>query len=74
MISLYKLENNLQMLSLEYKFEVNDDELQVYTIVGDLFRINIDVKDKHCLIRTEQGDKEYKSTKGIINELWRIFK
>lgn len=74
MISLYKVEHNLHILGLEYRFEVNNDELQVYTIVGDLFRINIDVKAKQCIIRTEQGDKEYKSTKGIINELWRIFR
>ena len=74
MISLFKLENNLHILGLEYRFEVNDDELQVYTIVGNNFRINIDVKAKQCIIRTEHGDKEYKSTKGIINELWRLFK
>lgn len=74
MISLYKLEHNLQLLGLEYRFEVDNDELQVYTVVGNDFRINIDVKAKQCIIRTEQGDKEYKSTKGIINELWRIFK
>lgn len=74
MISLYKLIRNLQVLGLEYRFEVDDDELQVYTIVGNEFRINIDVKAKQCIIRTEQADKEYKSTKGIINELWRVFR
>ena len=55
MISMYKLERNLKVLRLDYKY-------------------TIDVKAKECMLRTEKGDYNYKSTKGIINELWRQFK
>lgn len=78
MISLYKLEHNLRMLGVSYDWIINDDDLQVYVLEtrkeGKHTRINIDVKEKFCMIRTEKEDKEYKSTKGIINELWRVYR
>ena len=74
MISLYKLENNLRMLGLEYEYSIEDDELEVYELVSEQFIIIIDVKAKVCMLRTEKDDYIYKSTKGIINELWRQFK
>ena len=74
---LYKIERNLRTLEQEYKFEVISADLQLYRFIindGETI-INCDPTRKYFqIINDTIGTIEYKSSKGIINRLWELYK
>ena len=72
---LFKIENNLKMLKKEYAYTAIDAELELHRyIVEDNIVITLDFLTKDCTITNLETSvtKNFKSEKGIINELWRM--
>ena len=74
---MFKLENNLILLELEYKYQIVSEDLHLYRFIinnGETL-IHCDPTRKYYLIINDTiGAKEYKSSKGIINRLWDLYR
>ena len=74
---MFKLENNLILLDLEYKYQIISEDLHLYRFIinnGETL-IQCDPTRKYYLIINDTiGEKEYKSSKGIINRLWDLYR
>ena len=74
---MFKLENNLILLELEYKYQIISEDLHLYRFIinnGETL-IHCDPTRKYYLIINDTiGEKEYKSSKGIINRLWDLYR
>ena len=74
---MFKLENNLRLLELKYEYQIISDDLHLYRFIinnGDTI-IYCDPNRKYYqMINDTIGIKEYKSSKGIINRLWDLYK
>lgn len=74
---MFKIERNLQLLEVNYKYEVISENLNLYRFIiknGETI-INCDPERKYYqIINDAIGIKEYKSPKGIINRLWDLYK
>ena len=73
---MFKIERNLMLLEKEYQFETISEDLQLYRFIinnGETI-INCDPTRNYYQIISENMDKEYKSSKGIINRLWDLYR
>lgn len=74
---MFKLERNLMLLEQEYKYEVISADLFLYRFIvnGGETVINCDPTRKYFqIINDTIGTMEYKSSKGIINRLWDLYR
>lgn len=73
---MFKIEHNLILLEVKYKYQVISEDLHLYRFIvnnGETI-INCDPERKYYQIISDNMDKEYKSSKGIINRLWVLYK
>lgn len=73
---MFKIERNLQLLEVNYKYEVISENLNLYRFIiknGETI-INCDPSRKYFQIISDDMNLEYKSPKGIINRLWDLYK
>lgn len=73
---MFKIERNLQLLEVNYKYEVISENLHLYRFIvnnGETI-INCDPSRKYFQIISDDMNLEYKSPKGIINRLWDLYK
>jgi hypothetical protein len=74
---MFKIERNLMLLEQGYEYEVISEDLQLYRYIvnnGETI-INCDPTRKYYqIINDTIGSMEYKSSKGIINRLWDLYR
>ena len=74
---MFKIEKNLKLLEQGYEYQVISEDLKLYRYIvnsGDTI-INCDPSRKYYqIINDTIGAKEYKSSKGIINRLWDLYR
>lgn len=74
---MFKIERNLKLLEQGYEYQVISEDLKLYRYIvngGDTI-INCDPSRKYYqIINDTIGAKEYKSSKGIINRLWDLYR
>lgn len=74
---MYKIVRNLKVLEQGYEVVTINEELNLHRIVvnnGETI-ITCDPDRKHFIINNKNiGTLEYKSSKGIVNRLWDLYR